>query len=328
MSRASSVTHHYSVKGRGGGRVPEEVVQRFNRGNVAILPQDPGALTTVLPPSVSQLRDAVCVVFCGGRFKPTKESLRRFRPVLVCEGVRLSNRNLEDLVLGTGDEGVFRGIEIHHLPDDCDGDDVTFVDWNAEQEDMVMENVAYTQGDHSERSRNAMKARALAYAFDRNRFLVSATGESFVRDADPVFLTSLFPHLDPWGIGGFNHPARTPAQRISFERQLRNLIKQVDSPFARDPSFAFICWNMIQKKEVSDNSSFAIASARRHALTSELSTLSGCLTDMAAKWTEGSCTVSSDEERRVLNVFKDFRVVAKNVRGSPGYKLVCNFEST
>lgn len=122
-----------------------------------------------------------------------QETLRRFRPVLVSKsnvkllieffmtnngwyqskGVRFSNDNLEDVISGVGDTGVFRGIEIHHLPGDDDHDGTSTTDWEAAQVDMVVENVAYTQGDHSERSRNAMKARALAYALDHHKFLVS-----------------------------------------------------------------------------------------------------------------------------------------------------------
>lgn len=218
---------------RTGGRVPEEAVQRFNRGNVAVLPQDPVDLHRVLPPSYDELRDSVCVVFSGGRFKPTVESLQCFRPVLVNksnrEGVSFSQKNLDRLVCGEGDCAVFPGIEIHHLPSDDGNEGDSVVDWSNGQEDLVMENVAYTQGDHSERSRNAMKARAFAYAMDQQKFLLSLS--------------------DPWGIGGFNHPARLPTQHISFERQVRNLLRQVDSPFSRDAIFAFICWNMIQKKE-------------------------------------------------------------------------------
>ncbi|KAG1845410.1 hypothetical protein C8R48DRAFT_444341 [Suillus tomentosus] len=59
-----------------------------------------------------------------------------------------------------------------------------------------------------------MKLNALAFILDRNRFLVSRTGSRFVSDSDPGLMSFLFPHLDPWGIGGFNHVARS--QNASF----------------------------------------------------------------------------------------------------------------
>lgn len=38
-----------------------------------------------------------------------------------------------------------------------------------------------------------------------------------------------------------------------MEAQVRNLLLQDNSPFRKDANFAFICWNMIQKKAVSRN---------------------------------------------------------------------------
>ena len=63
--------------------MPEEASQHYNRGNAAILPQDPGALRSVLPPPLRDIEGSVCVVFAGGQFTPTKESLKWFSPVLV-----------------------------------------------------------------------------------------------------------------------------------------------------------------------------------------------------------------------------------------------------
>ncbi|KAI6004020.1 hypothetical protein EDD15DRAFT_2385121 [Pisolithus albus] len=333
MCRASTITHHFSTESRRGGRVPEEATQRFNRGNIAILPQEPRSLCKVLPPTYDELRDSICVVFSGGKYSPTRESLQHFRPVLVSkskvkvmlnffitnnpwyqrECVRFSEDNLNDLISGLGDSGVFRGIEIHHLPQGDDGEGMPDMDWVAGQSDMVVENVAYTEGDHSQRSHNAMKARALAYAMDNKKFLVSKTGSSFVSDAEPGMMTYLFPHLDPWGIGGFNNPARSPQQRISFERQVRNLLLQVNSPFARDTSFPFVCWNMIQKKEC------------RHSLINELYSLSSTLTEVATKWSDGIPHNINDEEKRVLKLFREMSVVSRKVRGSSGYKVCLGF---
>jgi hypothetical protein len=73
-------------------------------------------------------------------------------------------------------------------------------------------------------------------------------------------MSFLFLHLDPWDIGGFNHTGRTPEQHISMEAQIKNLLRQDSSPFVKDPNFAFICWNMIQKKEVSTNTSACLCS--------------------------------------------------------------------
>ena len=245
LCRATVITHHYQSKSF-QGRLPDEASQRFNRGNVAVLPQDPGALYSVLPPSSDQIDGSVCVVFAGGKFRPTKESLKQFSPVLVSKrkvrciiqwliahnewykshGVTFSPDNLQSLVDGDDDCGVLRGIQIHHLPNARTGDDSNsgVVNWDDVAKELVMENVAYMQGDQSHRSRQAMKATALAHALQHKPFLVSRSGSTLVNDDSPCLLSALFPHLDPWGIGGFNHPARRGPCRISLERQVKNML--------------------------------------------------------------------------------------------------------
>lgn len=340
LCRATVVTHHYQSKTFRGGRLPEEASQRFNRGNVAILPQDPGALRSVLPPAVSDLEGSVCVVFAGGRFTPTKESLKRFAPVLVSKqkvrrliewliannewykshGVRFSAENLAEVIEGVDDCGVLRGIQIHHLANERE--EGKSVDWDQVAHDLVMENVAYTQGDYSYRSRQAMKATALAHALQNKPFLVSRSGSAMVSDDSPCLMSALFPHLDPWGIGGFNHPARSSRCRISLERQLKNLLRQVDSPFERDPLFAFVCWNMIQKRAVSLNTSFSISSTRRHGLVSDIMECANTIQALALKFEKNmGMKAETEEEKRVVRLFRELGVVAKNLQGSDGYKL-------
>ncbi|KIO09043.1 hypothetical protein M404DRAFT_70971, partial [Pisolithus tinctorius Marx 270] len=104
-------------------------------GNVALLPQDPTSLSNVLPPSPSDMRGVVCMVFAGAAFHPSVEALRKFPPVLVSRsrvksviewlisnnewyaesGITFSAENLAALVVGGEDTGVLQGIEITHL---------------------------------------------------------------------------------------------------------------------------------------------------------------------------------------------------------------------
>ncbi|KAI5992320.1 hypothetical protein F5J12DRAFT_727016, partial [Pisolithus orientalis] len=44
LAGVTVITHHYQMKGAHSGCFPEKVSQQFNRGNVAILLQDPSAL--------------------------------------------------------------------------------------------------------------------------------------------------------------------------------------------------------------------------------------------------------------------------------------------
>ncbi|KAI6147659.1 hypothetical protein BKA82DRAFT_4354838 [Pisolithus tinctorius] len=227
-SWATVITHHYQTKSIQGGHVPEEASQHFNRGNVTLLPQELTGLSDILPPMWSNLCGAVCMVFAGGAFCPTAEALHKFPPVLVIKsrvksiiewlisnnkwymkkGIMFSEENLTSLVTSKEDTSVLWGIEITHL---CNEDGLAdangSVDWSALVTDLVMESVAYTDGDHSECLWQAMKATALAHALSHKKFIVSCSGLELLNENSPGFLTMVFPHLDPWGIGGFNHPA-------------------------------------------------------------------------------------------------------------------------
>ncbi|KAG9310673.1 hypothetical protein JVU11DRAFT_9262 [Chiua virens] len=155
--QSSTVTHHFVRRGAHGRYVPEESSQRFNRGNLAIFPQDVGSLRNVLPPDV---RDTICVLFTGGGTKPTVESLRKFGPVLVCkskvetmikflvennewyqsDGVRYSERNMQTLLPHDDDNsdfGLLGCLQVEHSPEGK-GSEIRESDWNEIQNDIVM----------------------------------------------------------------------------------------------------------------------------------------------------------------------------------------------
>jgi hypothetical protein len=105
------------------------------------------------------------------------------------------------------------------------------------------------------------------------------SGSKFLSDRDPGFLTYNFnPHLDPWGIGGFNEPARTTRQKISFERQVSNLLRQADGTFQKDPNFAYVCWNIIQKTEVNRQISFCTPARQQADIVADIQEMAPVIT--------------------------------------------------
>jgi hypothetical protein len=342
--RSSTITHHFVRRGARGGYIPEERSQRFNRGNVAIFPQDPGPLRDVLPPDNHDIRDTVCVLFSGGGSRPTADTLKRFGPVLVrkskvknminflvdnnewyqAAGIRYSEANMANLFGPSEEEsdvGVLQFMQVedagnHHAIDSDDDQ------WQQIQDEIVMDNVAYTCGDHSPRSRESMKVHALAYALDRKRFINSQAGINYVGDSHPGLLSYLFPHLDPWGIGGFNHPGRSASQRLSFAAQVKCLLRQFRSPFTTDPYFAFVTWNMIQKQSASRHAMFSMKASSHRRIAQELSNHGPALTDIANKWTRDPyAKANSEKEKQVLSLLRKLEVSSKNTIGSAGYKL-------
>ncbi|KAG2084536.1 uncharacterized protein F5147DRAFT_748796 [Suillus discolor] len=265
----------------------------------------------------------MCVVFSGQKEWPSCDTVKQLRPILVTKsrvrilieflitnnpwyqksGVAYSPRNMDSLfdnVDADVDCSVPATLEVCHLPRGGDTPDSTFdVPEDDASEDIVMEAVGFTQGDHSSQSREKMKLHALAYVLDRKCFLLSRTGVSFIADNDPGLMSYLFPHIDPWDIGA----------------QVRNLLLQDDSPFRKDTNFAFICWNMIQKREI-------ICASQQQSLVRELKDVGPSLTALAEKWT---CSIhekpSTTQEKKAACILRRLQSSTKNLRGSIGYKL-------
>ncbi|KAG1886346.1 uncharacterized protein F5891DRAFT_968692, partial [Suillus fuscotomentosus] len=107
-----------------------------------------------------------------------------------------------------------------------------------------------------------------------------------------------------------------------MEAQVKNLLLQDDSPFRRDANFAFVCWNMIQKKEVSTNTSFRISSSLQYSLANNLKNIAPSLTNLAEKWSQSTYSPpSTTEEKKAARVLRRLQASTKFLRGSAGYKL-------
>jgi hypothetical protein len=188
-------------------------------------------------------------------------------------------------------------------------------------DELIMEAISYTVGDRTPQDYNEMKAWALAWCLDSKRFIKMQSGTKLLDDCEPGLLTYLFPNLDPWGIGGFYEPNRTKKQYISFERQVKNLLLQDESPFQSDPTFAYVCWNILQKQTVSRNSSFRTKASTQAGIVKELKEVGPTLNDLITKWQDQKTVhASNHKERRALKVLAKIRLVAKNLKGSSGYK--------
>ncbi|KAG1871359.1 hypothetical protein DFJ58DRAFT_837310 [Suillus subalutaceus] len=158
----------------------------------------------------------------------TEEASQRYIKGNVAKGnITYSQKNM-DMLFKEADAdmncSVPAALEVCHLP--AEGDVHHEPNFDAlESHDMrepasgeiIMEAVGFTQGDHSLKSKEKMKLHALAHVLDQKCFLLSRTGANFVVDNDPGLMSYLFPHLDPWNIGGFNHCGRTSKQQLSME---------------------------------------------------------------------------------------------------------------
>lgn len=355
-SRATRITHLYSQKPNSSiwGTDPRNS-QGYSKGNVAILPQDSVSLRRVVPPNKSEIERAMCALFTGGKTKPTRENIARLSPVLVSKtrirtlidflleenpwyihsGMTFSSNNLADLfpsVEGDNEEGVPSGVDICHLSDpstEADAGTIGYTDRHTlaeandelDEDNLFMDAVGYVVGDDSPDSYHRMKAEALAWALDKKKFIRMQSGSMLLTDKDPGMLTYLFPNLDPWGIGGFYQSARTPAQHIPFERQVRNLLRQHNSPFQKDPSFAYVCWNIIQKREVNLHANFKASATHRDSIARDMVELAPDLTDLIVKWTaDNQMKPTTTQEKKASRLLNRLKLITRDVKGSAGYK--------
>ncbi|KAJ3014361.1 hypothetical protein NUW54_g1326 [Trametes sanguinea] len=154
------------------------------------------------------------------------------------------------------DEGVPCAMEVGHiqLSDVIAGSTEGYVPGQNDpppghNEDMLMETVGYMDSDNSPVDYNTMTRKALLHCLQQGQFVQCQAGSRFVPDFEnSELLFWLFPHLNPWGIGGFHHPCRSRA--ISLDQQLKYLLAVEGSPFRMDTKFAFVYYNIRQKKAI------------------------------------------------------------------------------
>lgn len=357
-ARANSVVCKFNTKDEVGGRAGNNVLSQARkgvRGNILVTPLDAVKMNDVLPPGPESIRDTMCAIFVGSQI-PTVANVTKFSPILIRKSrvktmitfllehnphytpstaFQFSANNFQNLLDGGTDEGVPCYVQIGQIPlDDAvaaatsdytprNVDTYTASDVNTASEDVLMENVGYTEGDGSPIAYHAMKTKALQHCLERRPVLIAGSGSTFVPDfQNPSLLSWLFPHLDPWGIGGFHHPSRRI--RLSMEEQVSHLLRVDNSPFERDSEFAFVCYNIIRKSSVANTVRFSLPSHISRNIAHELidvdvETLASLNT---ASQTDPSYTPQNDDERKAFRLLAELRLAARHVPGSDGYKVM------
>lgn len=335
---------------------PEDpyVSQRCIKGNILVMPQNTTQLNSILPPPYTAIRDTVCAVFVG-QTRPTRETMGKLSPVLVrksrvktiaqflcssnphyvCDTQfhGFSQHNLDELFgpnTVNQDEGVPCAMEVGHI-DDEDIIDASTSDYTTRNhtsapskptDDILMENVGYTCGDDSPISYRDMKMKALSYCLNGGSFVQSRAGERFVPDFEnPSLLTWMFPHLDPWGIGGFHHPDRTVP--ITMQEQLKYLISIHHSPFQKDPDFAFVYYNILQKKTVCDSVRFRVNLSQQREIVQRLLGVDRQLLEaLIIKFdVNPHYEPQTIEEKDLVHLVSRVGAVTRELPGTTGYKL-------
>lgn len=348
--RATTVS--YIIEKEKGG--DPDVPQRYCKNNVAIIPQDIGSLHRLLPPGPDEVPYTMCVLFVGGESPPTTDTIREMKPLLVSKtrvatmlrflvennpyyreaGLQFSQRNLNAICSGPwflpdSDVGIPSTTDIQFFPRGSDAaravnsgyDECGAEAWIPADETFT-EVTGYTNIVADGGGHISSKAKALQWCLDHRPFVTIRSGNKLFPDRDPRMMTFVFPHLDPWGIGGFNHPSRSSAAALSMDAQVRNLLMLYDSPFERDPNFAYVCWNAIQKLEASRSVQFKTQTSNLERLSKEIREHADIITDMNENWISNPTREpTSRGERRVVAILAKLKLVAKDLRGSNGRRV-------
>ena len=328
--------------------------QRCIKGNILVVPQNATHLNSVLPPPPEVVRDTVCAIYVG-RSKPSRASIGKLGPTLVRKTrVRTMIEFLVDHNVHYACDSSFHGLSEDNLdalydasePEQEEGIpctmDVGFIEETefvraveadyttrnlepeapGEHDPLLMENVGYTLGDDSPVSYRDMKMKALSHCINGGRFVRSRSGDKFVPDFEnPSLMTWLFPHLDPWGIGGFHEQSRPIA--VSMEEQLKYLMEVDGGAFQKDPDFAFVYFNILQKKAVCDSVRFRVSAAEQERTVRELLSIDkGELDRLIARLKSNqSYQAQTDEEKRILRLVTRVGASLHDIPGTAGYKL-------
>lgn len=355
-ARANSITCRFNAKrdtDNPDASEKDSILDRARRGvrgNILVAPLNTVRMNRVIPPPSSALKDTMCAMFIGQKL-PTKSMLKRYPPVLVkrsrvrtmiafllehnshyrpSETFGYSEENLNSLFDNFEDEAFPSGVHVGYMPRN-DAVETTVADYTRRndvedgQEDgfdeILMENVGYTEGDDSPAEYLRMKAIALERCLSGKPFIASGTGVEILPDfKNPSILTWLFPHLDPWGIGGFNHPGRVT--RIGLQEQLRHLLMVDSSPFQRDPEFAFVFYNVCRKALVSESIAFSVSSGMHKSIARRLLSIDpGVLTTLETECRKNPFyRPTRDADKEAFNLLSSLKMVSKRIPGSDGYK--------
>lgn len=351
-ARTTRICFRYSDKPNHPAAKDPISSQKYNQGNVMVMPQDSAELQKILPPSPSELCDTVCAVFVGQE-KPTRANISRMHPMLVrksrvktmighlvehnehyekVEGFKgFDEQRLEELFSkedSDKDEAVPFCMEIGHVPlgEGIDGATADYTPRNQSLSnttgEILMENVGFTSGDESPESYVDMKAAALKHCLNGNLFVSSGSGNRYVPDFDnPSLLSWAFPHLDPWGIAGFHHSKRKI--KLSMDEQLSHMLQLDDSRFEKDSDFAFVYYNIRQKKTVYENIRYKVPAYRHQDIIGELLKVDpDLLESLQSKFkSDPMYQPQTEKEKNIVRLLAKINLVGTKIPGSAGYKL-------
>ncbi|KAJ7021407.1 hypothetical protein C8F04DRAFT_972934, partial [Mycena alexandri] len=99
------------------------------------------------------------------------------------------------------------------------------------------------------------------------------------------------------------------------------MLLQHDRSFQQDPNFAYVCWNIIQKKEVNKHVAFRTDASSQASIVHDIEEMTPILTDLMQKWElNPNAKPSNKAEKKAIRTLDKLKLMAKDLKGSSGYK--------
>lgn len=325
-------------------------LQRGMKGHVIIHPQHTEYVVDALPPPIADIVKPVCIIFVGSS-PPSREwllakakplAVSRERVLRALNWLKLHNYLYRDIRI---DHDVLAAIPadgllpftISTVPPSSAQEALTSrydmipgmaqLDQPsaspADSAPVVFPSVVITDVDGSAPS-NELRAAAFGHVKERGGAFIGIPHDRAPANEffNPSLFPKTFPTLFPYGIGGFEDETRLTS--ISLKHHVRHLLRLTDRRFQEHPSFLFIVFNMLQRREVLLRSSLKVRKSSFHAIAEEFSLISSeVLQRICERLASDASNDDSipEDEKRALRLMKEVNLVTAAVPGSASSKL-------
>jgi len=328
-------------------------VQRGVKGHVIVFPQHPESISNIMPPPIGDVITPICILFCGSTPVTSKWLKEKARPLVVRREVVLRalqwlcvhNHLYKDVTIDADrismlpEEDVLP-YNIEHVPIsaaarvlvsryDSSGDER--LPQNATSElpsdsPVQFESVTITDVDANAPSYQ-LKAAALRHAKRGGSFIqVPHDAEPLNEFFNPTMFPMLYPSLFPYGTGGFEDRRR--AVPIGLENHVKHMLVLADKRFQEHYSFMFVVFNVIQRRKLLLHTSLRVKRNNFDSWARRFTDVSmeaiRALSDRTAAGAPPKAT--TDEERKVLELMKEVKLISANIPGSAASRLTMRNE--
>ena len=304
--------------------------QRGMRGHVIMHAQRPDVVAELLPPSIEDIVSPICVIYSGAT-PPTQDWLKKKAKPLAVRADKVRKA----LIWLKAHNYLYRHITINmavldeinrlgHLPfhvehipaQRSDNDSLTSgytnefppMEMEADDKKIPFESVLITDVD-GHASSNVLRAAAIRHfnRIEKGYLEMPHSAKPESEFWNPQLFPKLYPSLFPYGIGGFEDSRRV--HRISLRDQTRHFLNLADRRFQTHPSFMFMVFNILQRRQVLLNTSVKMKRSSFENIASDFVGISGndieTVTNRVAR---GDYTTAyTSNEKRVLRLMREVK---------------------